>query len=70
MPVGVSAPGVVRVRVWIDALEGKVVEAKAINGPELLRDAAVQAAKRWEFKQAEITAPLKPQGILNFSFAG
>jgi hypothetical protein len=70
MPVGVRATGVVLVRVWIDALEGKVIEAKAVSGPELSRDAAVQAAKQWEFKPAEITAaPIKAQGVLVFRFA-
>ncbi len=49
---------------------GKVIEAKAVSGHELLRDAAVEAAKQWEFKPTEVSGePVKTQGILIFSFA-
>jgi TonB family protein len=49
---------------------GKVIEAKAISGHELLRGAAVEAAKQWEFKPTEGSgAPATMQGVLTFSFA-
>lgn len=44
---------------------GKVIEARAVSGPELLREPAIRAAKRWGFSPAE--APVK--GILVFTFA-
>jgi outer membrane biosynthesis protein TonB len=47
-----------------------VIEAKAVSGHELLRDAAVEAAKQWEFKPTEDSgAPVTRQGVLTFSFA-
>jgi len=47
-----------------------VIEAKAVSGHELLRDASAQAAKQWEFKPAEVSgAPVRMQGVLVFSFA-
>src|SRR5262245_22360063 len=49
--------------------EGRVIEAIAISGPELLRDAAVQAAKQWVFKPTKLDgAPVKVRGILTFNF--
>jgi len=63
------AQGPVQVEVTVSE-SGKVIEAKAVSGHELLRDASVQAAKQWEFKPAEGSgAPVKMQGILTFSFA-
>jgi TonB family protein len=62
------AQGTVQVEVTVSE-SGKVIEAKAVSGHELLRDASVQAAKQWEFKPAEVSgAPVKMQGILTFSF--
>ena len=49
--------------------EGRVIEAIAISGPELLREAAVQAAKQWVFKPTKADGvPVKVQGILTFNF--
>lgn len=63
---GVS--GKVEVQVTISE-EGRVIEAIAISGPELLRDAAVQAAKQWVFKPTKADGvPVKVQGILTFNF--
>jgi len=63
------AEGPVQVEITVSE-SGKVIEAKAISGHEMLRDAAVQAAKQWEFKPAEVSgAPVKMQGILVFDFA-
>jgi TonB family protein len=63
------AQGQVQVEVTVSE-SGKVIEAKAVSGHELLRDAAAQAAKQWEFNMAEVSsAPVKMQGVLVFSFA-
>jgi len=63
---GVS--GQVEVQVTISE-KGRVIEAIAISGPELLREAAVQAAKKWVFKPTKLDgAPVKVQGILTFNF--
>src|SRR5262245_3964343 len=48
---------------------GKVIEAEIIKGHPLLRDAALQAARQWEFKPAEISGvPVKIVGVLIFNF--
>src|SRR5215831_16889603 len=63
---GVS--GEVQVQVTISE-EGRVIEAIVISGPELLREAAVQAAKEWVFKPTKLDGvPVKVQGILTFNF--
>jgi TonB family protein len=65
---GAHVSGKVAVQVTISE-EGRVIEAIAISGPELLRDAAVQAAKQWVFKPTKLDgAPVKVQGILTFNF--
>jgi TonB family protein len=64
-----GAEGKVQVEITVSE-SGKVIEAKAVSGHELLRDAAVEAAKQWEFKPTEATgAPVIMQGVLTFSFA-
>jgi protein TonB len=45
--------GAVLVDVEVNA-EGKVTEANAISGPEILRDAAKKAAMRWRFEAASV----------------
>lgn len=63
---GVS--GKVEVQVTISK-KGKVIEAIAVSGPELLCEAAVQAAKQWVFKPTKADRrPVKVQGILTFNF--
>jgi|SRR5262245_61810664 len=60
--------GKVQVQVTISE-EGRVIEATAISGPELLREAAVRAAEQWIFKPTKLDgAPVKVQGILTFNF--
>ena len=60
--------GPVEVQVTISE-EGRVIEAIAISGPELLREAAVQAAKEWVFKPTKADgAPVKVRGLLAFNF--
>jgi TonB family protein len=62
------AQGTVQVEITVSE-SGKVIEAKAISGDASLRDAAVEAAKQWEFKPAEVSgAPVKIQSILVFTF--
>lgn len=63
-----NAQGAVRIQITISE-EGKVIEAEAIEGHPLLRDAALQAARQWEFKPTELSGILvKVQGILIFNF--
>jgi hypothetical protein len=48
---------------------GEVIEAHAVGGHPLLRDAAVQAARGWRFKPTEISGKaVKSRGILTFNF--
>lgn len=62
------AAGVVQVVVTISE-EGRVVEAQAINGHPLLRQAAVDAARQWVFTPTKLSnVPVKVQGILSFNF--
>jgi TonB family protein len=62
------ASGNVQVQVLVDET-GKVISAKAIFGPEALRDAAVKAAMRAKFKPTLIGgAPVKVSGILTYDF--
>lgn len=60
--------GVVQVKVLISE-EGQVIEAEAISGHPLLRDAAVEAAKQWIFRPTELSGtPVKVEGVLTFNF--
>src|SRR5262245_37088165 len=62
------AAGKVEVQVTISE-QGEVIEAIALSGHPLLRDASVNAAKQWVFKPTELRgAPVKAQGILVFNF--
>ncbi|MGH9802751.1 MAG: energy transducer TonB, partial [Blastocatellia bacterium] len=63
-----KASGAVQVQVTISE-EGRVIDATAISGHPLLRDAALEAARQWEFKPTELSGvPVKVQGILTFNF--
>jgi protein TonB len=63
---GVS--GTVQVQVTISEA-GHVIEATAISGHSLLRDAAAQAARQWVFDPTKLSGvPVKAQGILTFNF--
>jgi TonB family protein len=60
--------GAVQVLITINE-NGGVIEANAISGHPLLRDAALQAARQWLFKPTEIAGvAVKVQGILTFNF--
>src|SRR6266545_1564722 len=62
------ASGAVQVQVTISE-DGRVIEAAVMNGHPLLRDAALQAARRWTFQPTELSGvPVKVQGILTFNF--
>jgi len=64
----VNASGSVDVQVTISE-EGRVIEAKAISGHPLLRDAAVEAARQWVFKPAILNGvPVKTEMVLTFAF--
>ncbi len=64
----VHAAGAVQVQVTYSE-EGKVIEAEALSGHPLLRDAAVAAAKQWLFRPTEINGQrVKVTGILTFNF--
>ena len=62
------AAGAVQVQVTISE-EGRVIEAQVVSGHPLLRDAALQAARQWQFKPTELSGvAVKVQGILTFNF--
>lgn len=64
----ISASGEVKVQVTIGE-DGKVIEAAAISGHPLLRQAAEDAARRWTFKPAMFNGqPIASQGTLSFLF--
>ena len=61
--------GVVTVDVVLDE-SGKVISAEASSGPAILRDAAVQAAKRARFSPTKLSGmPVKVSGIINYKFS-
>jgi TonB family protein len=61
--------GVVSVEVILDET-GKVVSANATSGPQILRDAAVQAALRARFSPTKLSGqPVKVSGVINYKFA-
>ena len=60
--------GPVQVSVTINET-GEVINAEAVSGHPLLRDAALNAARQWKFKPTELGGqPVKVQGTLNFNF--
>ncbi|MBP6824537.1 MAG: energy transducer TonB [Acidobacteria bacterium] len=63
-----KASGTVQVQITVSE-DGKVIDATAISGHPLLREAALEAARQWEFKPTELSGqPVKVQGILTFNF--
>jgi periplasmic protein TonB len=61
--------GIVSVDVVLDET-GKVISAVATSGPAMLRDAAVQAAKRARFSPTKLSGmPVKVSGTINYKFA-
>ena len=60
--------GVVTVEVVLDET-GKVISAKATDGPAMLRDAAVQAALKARFSPTKLSGqPVKVSGVINYKF--
>jgi TonB family protein len=63
-----NASGEVRVQVDISE-KGRVTNAKAISGHPLLRDSAVDAARKWVFKPTTVDGvPVTTRIVLNFDF--
>ncbi|HEX2269862.1 MAG TPA: energy transducer TonB, partial [Pyrinomonadaceae bacterium] len=61
--------GTVTVEVILDET-GKVVSANATSGPNILRDAAVQAALKARFSPTKLSGqPVKVSGVINYKFA-
>lgn len=61
--------GTVVVEVVLDET-GKVVSAIATTGPQILRDAAVQAALKARFSPTKLSGqPVKVSGVINYKFA-
>jgi TonB family protein len=64
-----GAQGSVEVEVVVDE-QGNVESAKAVSGHQLLRDAAVDAARQWVFAPTLLQGkPVKVKGIITFEFA-
>ena len=60
--------GSVSVNVVVDE-NGKVISAEAVSGPNSLREAAVDAAKRARFSPTKLSgAPVKVAGMINYNF--
>src|SRR5262245_1482152 len=63
-----SAKGAVLVQITINE-SGEVINAQIIRGHPMFNDVALQAAKQWRFKPAELSGkPVKAQGVLTFNF--
>lgn len=61
--------GVVRVDIVVDE-KGSVLKAQSSTGPPTLRQAAVDASKRWKFRPViRDGRPVSATGFLNFNFA-
>ena len=49
--------------------EGRVIEATTVSGHPLLRNAAMEAARKWVFKPTMLNGiPVKVQSTLTFLF--
>ena len=60
--------GAVQVKVSVNE-NGEVVGAEVVSGPDLLRDAALEAAKQWQFKPMVVGGnAVAVQGVLTFNF--
>ena len=61
--------GLVKVEVVVNE-SGEVTDIKTADGPELLRRAAVDAARKWKFKPyTRDGQPARMAGFINFNFA-
>lgn len=70
-PSGAKAAGIsgtVVVEVTVNEA-GKVISARAISGPAELRDASIEAARKWEFQPTMLTKiPVKVIGTISFHY--
>lgn len=63
------ASGVVSIEVVLDET-GKVISARAVSGPPLLREAARNAALRARFSPTKLSGlPVKVAGLINYNFS-
>jgi len=63
-----NAAGPVEVQVFISET-GRVINARAISGHPLLREAAIEAARKWVFKPTTMSGvPVETQLVLTFVF--
>lgn len=63
------ATGMVNVEVVVDET-GKIISARAVSGPPLLREAAVKAALRARFSPTKLSGqPVKVSGSINYNFS-
>ena len=61
--------GVVTVEVVID-VSGKVIGARAVSGPDMLRDAAERAARQAKFTPALLAGqPVRVSGVISYNFS-
>ena len=61
--------GVVRVDLVVDE-QGAVLSAQAVQGPEMLKRAAMDAVKQWKFRPVMIDGQAtKASGFINFNFS-
>ena len=61
--------GTVSIEVVLDE-NGKVMSAHATSGPEVLRDAAIQAALKAKFSPTKLSGqPVKVTGVINYRFS-
>jgi Ca-activated chloride channel family protein len=64
-----GASGVVIVEVTVDET-GKVIAARALSGPQMLRAAAIAAARQARFAPTKLSGqPIKVTGTINYNFA-
>lgn len=61
------ADGIVKVQVLIGE-DGNVISAEAVSGDELLRDSAVEAAKKAKFGRTGHNLPIKVNGVIVYNF--
>ncbi len=61
--------GVVKMRILVSE-EGNVIDAEVLEGPDLLRESALAAARQWVFMHTELGGtPVKVEGVLTLKFA-
>jgi TonB family protein len=60
--------GAVKIRVLVSE-EGNVIKAEVVEGPDLLRESALAAARMWVFKPTDLGGmPVRVGGLLIFNF--